>query len=259
MTRLSPERVNQELTKTMQQVARPSRAIRLWKESGALAVLVPALATISPLLLDALDYLPKPGLHGRPQRLLNRLALLFLELEPTVAAASLRALRFSNDEVRWISELVSRWRLLGGEIERCVREGNRPSDVQLRQWAAAAGRTRFAPLLRVGAAIWAAKCEAGLMREQARAVGRLYRRAIRVAYRDPIEVADLAIDGEDLRREGVPPGPKIGRMLRALLGRVLIDPSLNTRDKLLEIVRHMLSTPEGDQPPDAGDSPTSRR
>ena len=34
-------------------VAQPSRALRLWRESGALSILIPAFANISPLVIDA--------------------------------------------------------------------------------------------------------------------------------------------------------------------------------------------------------------
>jgi tRNA nucleotidyltransferase (CCA-adding enzyme) len=43
LSRLSAERVQQELVKTMEQVPRPGSALRLWRETGALAVLLPAL------------------------------------------------------------------------------------------------------------------------------------------------------------------------------------------------------------------------
>jgi len=94
--RLSPERVKQELEKTMEQVERPSTALRLWQASGALAVLVPALADISVLALETIDALPRPTLPGRPQRKVNRLGALFAELAPKEAIESLRALRFYN-------------------------------------------------------------------------------------------------------------------------------------------------------------------
>ncbi|HKG94567.1 MAG TPA: hypothetical protein VKA84_21820, partial [Gemmatimonadaceae bacterium] len=59
--------------------------------------------------------------------------------------------------------------------------------------------------------------------------------ARRIAYRDPIEIADLAVDGDDLKAAGVPSGPELGKILRALLDHVLDDPSRNTRDRLLAL------------------------
>jgi hypothetical protein len=60
-----------------------------------------------------------------------------------------------------------------------------------------------------------------------------YRRAVRIAYRDPIQVSDLAVDGDDLREAGIPPGPLLGMILHALLEVVLADPAANTRERLL--------------------------
>lgn len=51
---------------------------------------------------------------------------------------------------------------------------------------------------------------------------------------DPIVIKDLAVDGEDLMKEGIPAGPKIGEALRKLLDIVLDDPSMNDKEKLLK-------------------------
>ena len=54
----------------------------------------------------------------------------------------------------------------------------------------------------------------------------------------PHRVRDLAIDGSDLIAAGFAPGPELGRALDELLERVVEDPSLNTRERLLdEVVR----------------------
>ena len=50
----------------------------------------------------------------------------------------------------------------------------------------------------------------------------------------------LALNGHDLLAAGVPPGPQVGVLLRALHERVLDDPSLNERERLLEILKHEL-------------------
>ena len=49
---------------------------------------------------------------------------------------------------------------------------------------------------------------------------------------------DLAIDGNDVMTElGIPPGPRVGRILDELFERVTDDPKLNTRERLLELMR----------------------
>ncbi len=53
---------------------------------------------------------------------------------------------------------------------------------------------------------------------------------------------DLAVDGDDLMIElGVAPGPRLGRVLDAMLARVQADPALNDRASLLLIAQGMLA------------------
>jgi hypothetical protein len=54
------------------------------------------------------------------------------------------------------------------------------------------------------------------------------------AQREPIDLRDLAIDGDDLCQAGIAPGPELGKILAALLERVLEEPSRNTRDWLMD-------------------------
>jgi hypothetical protein len=56
---------------------------------------------------------------------------------------------------------------------------------------------------------------------------------LHVALRDPIDLGSLAIDGDDLRRAGIPAGPGLGKILQALLTAVLEDPDRNTTDWLM--------------------------
>ena len=59
---------------------------------------------------------------------------------------------------------------------------------------------------------------------------------------------DLAIGGEDVMRlTGLSPGPEVGRILAALLEKVLEDPMLNERGKLEALVRGMPKGTSEDQ------------
>ena len=52
----------------------------------------------------------------------------------------------------------------------------------------------------------------------------------------------LVIDGDDLMRElRLEPGPRLGRMLDALVDRVVEDPALNERATLLLLAQGMLA------------------
>lgn len=59
------------------------------------------------------------------------------------------------------------------------------------------------------------------------------------ARKDAVTLKDLAISGNDLIAEGMPPGRQIGETLSALLERVLDDSSLNTRENLLKLYKEV--------------------
>ncbi len=64
------------------------------------------------------------------------------------------------------------------------------------------------------------------------------------AERQPLTIKELAVDGRDLIREGMKPGPEMGRMLERLLDLVLEEPEANQKESLLRAVRRYLSQPE---------------
>ena len=57
----------------------------------------------------------------------------------------------------------------------------------------------------------------------------------------PLGLKDLAVNGDDLRRIGIAPGPAMGRILNQLLQEVLDDPARNTREALLAAATRALS------------------
>ncbi len=234
MARLSAERVKQELEKTMEQVRRPSLALRRWRDSGALAVVVPALASVSDEVLATLDCLPPPGPARRPQRRVTRLASLFAWLGPRAATQALKKLRFSNQDVAWIASLAERLAPFMASFGRSLAADGALSDADLRRLVSLVGRMRVAAVFRLARARWAASRGPD---PTLGAVASHYRRAIRIAFRDPIEVGDLAVDGDDLKAVGIPPGPELRKILLALLDWVLGDPSRNSRDELLARAR----------------------
>jgi tRNA nucleotidyltransferase (CCA-adding enzyme) len=130
-------------------------------------------------------------------------------------------------------------------VEAPLARGERLDDEALRRLASEAGRMRVAPLFRLAAARWAALRARGGAAPATAAVAAHYRRAVRIAFRDPIEVGDLAADGEDLKSIGIPPGPALRKILLALLDWVLGDPSRNTRDELLARARRLWDELEG--------------
>lgn len=234
--RLSMERVKQELEKVLAQVVRPSQTLERYRAAGILASLVPVLDAAPAARFLAIDHLAHRALPGRPARVALRLAALFAEpgvVPPTDLERHLKALRFSNLEAR-----------LAGDVARAVAplatlDLVERDVVALRRWVSATGRLLVPAAMRVLAARAAAA--AVVAGEEpaasARRVARLYRQAMTIAWRDPLEVADLAIDGEDLRRLGVTDGRAIGATLRRLLAIVVEDPTRNTVERLLQCAR----------------------
>ncbi|MDQ2890533.1 MAG: hypothetical protein M3R65_08265 [Gemmatimonadota bacterium] len=232
LTRLSPERVQQEIVKTMRQVARPSGAFGLWRESGAFEQLIPSLTGITDVELLALDHLRLPLLARRPQRLQARLTGLFSATRRGTVLATLKSLRFSNADAAWVGGLVERWHDIGHVMKESLMQPVSPPDAVLRGWVGRVGRTRMAPLLRLADAHWWAERQSGRRAPVRERVESVYRRTVRIAYRDPVEVSDLAVNGDDLLRAGLT-GSRLGEALRSLLQYVLEDPARNTRETLL--------------------------
>ena len=63
--------------------------------------------------------------------------------------------------------------------------------------------------------------------------------ALESARAEPHRLSDLAIDGGDLMSLGLAEGPRIGELLATLLERVVEDPALNSRERLLEEARSL--------------------
>lgn len=246
MGRLSAERVKQELEKTMEQVRCPARAFAMWRESGAFDSLIPPLAGATDIGLATVDHIAMPvatgtasrGFAGLPIAKANRRALrliaLFAASEPREVGRTLRRLRFSNAEVAWIGGIIASWASMLPEMRFALGGGDSPPDAVLRRWAGLAGRTRLASLLRLAGARWAAERAAGQDAPPAALVHSVYRRAVRIAYRDAIEIGDLAVDGRDMEKLGLK-GPAVGVTLRKLLETVITDPASNSREILLAL------------------------
>lgn len=238
LTRLSAERVKQEIEKTMDQAARPSQAFASWRRAGALRVLLPELEDISEEALHATDHAARPGVPTRPGRRLVRLAALLSDLSGPGALRVATRLRFSKHDSQWIADLVERWRRLDGELSGALVAGHYDA-AAVRRWTAAIGRVYLPAFHRLTLARWQARQALGHPAPPARAVQRLYRLSSRAALTEPLDLRDLAIDGDDLRAAGIAPGPALGKILSALLQAVIIDPQENRRERLLELARSM--------------------
>lgn len=64
-----------------------------------------------------------------------------------------------------------------------------------------------------------------------------------LAKKPPFGPKDLAITGHDLMAIGVEAGPRMGKIIKQLVELVLDDPSLNTKERLIEVVKQIINSP----------------
>ena len=204
----------------------PSRAIRLLRETGLLATTLPELHALaeadvsgdgpwerSLVTLDAASR-ARPGDEGLA------LAALLFETGTATARHVLGRLRLSGRDSAAICELIEAAAL---EYESSW------SDPDLRRYMSRVPPDLLDALLALRRARTAGDDEAGARESELRA--RIT--AQRVAH-VPLALADLAVDGRDLRETlGLPEGPVIGKILERLMTDVIEDPSLNSRMTLL--------------------------
>ena len=60
-----------------------------------------------------------------------------------------------------------------------------------------------------------------------------------VADADCVRIKDLNVNGGDLIKMGIKPGPQMGEILQKLLDMVIEDPEKNDREYLIEQVKMM--------------------
>jgi len=200
LPQLSAERVRDEWFKSLRSARDINALVRLWRESGVASVWMPELEVES-------------GAHVPPLDRAERDPVLLTCLLTTDPVAVLRRLKASNQE---IGRAVA--------IRDAVLLPDRSDDVTVRRWLSRAGAAAddHATLIR-----W----RTGQSPPWAPVAERIRERG------DALTRDALAISGVDLRAIGLEPGPKMGLVLDRLLDRVLEDPSINTRERLLALAR----------------------
>jgi tRNA nucleotidyltransferase (CCA-adding enzyme) len=264
--RLSAERVREELWKVLSKTHHASATLELYRTTGVLAALLPELDATSGIesgdggsawlrALAAVDALP-------PTRLLLRVAALLHAVGmPQARVRDLRGgWRYVGHEqlgARTAEEIMRRMKASNADTDRVATLVARQSDLfppdaedrTVRRWLLHVGATYVRDFFRLRIALL--RADAALAGDAphgrppgAQDVVERWRKAHRVMRAQPVlDVRGLAIDGTDLKALGMRPGPEFGRILDALLDRVIDEPSLNERDTLLEIVREEHAQP----------------
>jgi len=198
LAQLSAERVRDEWFKGIATARKVSKLVALWADVGAARIWLPELqrGKGNGEMDKAVDKLPRDPV----------LITAFLASDP---ASLLTRLKCSNKDIER-GRAIAQWR------------GKYPDPKHLpevRRWLSEVG-----PYVDDLLTLPQAPAQLSRVVESIRAA------------KDPLTLADLAVNGADLLAAGVRPGPGVGEMLQRLLADVLEDPARNTKEYLLSRV-----------------------
>jgi len=204
---LSAERVRDEWFRGLQTARTAGQLVKLWGEVGGLVRWLPEVG--------------EGGIEG-VDRFSKRDPILITSYLSADPVTTLTRLKCSNAE-------VDRGRRIG---ELRDRRPDPESEEMVRRWMAEAGPIvgDLLALHRVEDPTKGARLASAADRVRASAA--------------PLTIAQLAVNGNDLKEAGVPSGPQIGMVLRALLDLVLTDPARNNRQDLLRAAQTIASGKE---------------
>ena len=251
---LSGERVARELARLLD-APRPSVGLRLLHDTGMLARLWPALAAQRGVPQNKLagedlwDHTLRAVDAATSSTL--RLAALFHDIGKPATMADDRFLGHETVGAEQAQRLLDELRWPHAERDRVIRLIRHHMFGYVPTWSDAAVR-RF--IVKVGTDLLedlfllreADNVGSGRERETSDLAELRARVAGQLSAGVALDLHGMAIDGSDLIAElGLAPGPVIGRLLTKLLERVIGDPSLNTRDRLLATARSIVAQEPG--------------
>ncbi|MBW1762639.1 MAG: HD domain-containing protein [Deltaproteobacteria bacterium] len=255
--KVSPERVRDEWLKAMK-ANTPSRAFEVMRRTGILEVTYPELLEqvgceqnqwhaydvwdhtmrvldesvndpverVAALLHDV----AKPRTRAKSDKTNDWTFYHHEKVGADMAERWLRDYRFSNQERKLVVGLIR---------HHLICYTSQWTDAAVRRFIKRVGTDGVEPLLRLGKADALGK---GRNVEEELAALKELRDRVDKAMEEgnALTIQDLAIGGNDVieHLEGGA-GPAVGEILRDLLDRVIEDPSLNTRDKLMPIVEEL--------------------
>jgi tRNA nucleotidyltransferase/poly(A) polymerase len=233
---------------------RPSVGLRLMADTNLLAAISPDLAAQRGVPQNKVDgedlwdhtLRSVDGAVKEPARI--RLAALLHDIGKPLTMADGRFLGHESVGGELANALLEGWRWPVAERHRIVRLihhhmfGYQPSwsDAAVRRFIAKIGPEHLEDLflLREADHVGSGREPGAGGLDELRA-----RVAAQLAAGIALDLHGLAVDGSDLMAElGIAPGPGLGRLLDWLLERVIADPSVNTRDRLLDLARRRLSS-----------------
>ena len=255
--KVSPERVREEWLKAMK-ASTPSRAFEVMRRTGILEVTYPELLeqvgceqnqwhaydvwNHTMRVLDESDGDPfervaallhdvaKPRTRAKSDKTNDWTFYHHEKVGADMADRWLRDYRFSNSERELITGLIR---------HHLICYSSEWTDAAVRRFIKRVGADNIDPLLRLGTADALGK---GRSVEAELAALKELRGRVEQAIEEggALTTGDLAIGGNEIipLLEGGA-GPAVGQILRALLEKVIDDPSLNTRDKLMPLAEEL--------------------
>jgi putative nucleotidyltransferase with HDIG domain len=254
---VSAERVQDEFTKILTRCDRPSVAFELGREIGALAVLLPELDRCAGVeqneyhpddvfvhSLKTCDCAPRDNLAVRWAGLLHDVGKVDTKAVVTDERGE-RVVFYGHERLgaEAAAEVLARLRYPRAFVARCRRLVEQHmynyapewKDATVRRFMRTVGESHLEDLF----LLREADCRSRDLEAELDALAQLRERvAGELEARHTIRLGDLAVDGDDLMSAcGLRPGPGLGAALDYLLERVIDDPSLNERERLLELAR----------------------
>jgi tRNA nucleotidyltransferase (CCA-adding enzyme) len=246
---VSGERVQQEMVKILT-TRQPSTALRTLSSLGLLAVILPELEQAKSIpqekaraqdvfehSLATLDATP-------PDDLVLRLAGLLHDIGKPDTFADGHFYQHEYVGEAKARRILRRWKFPKDTIQRVTHLVRNHMFWYQDEWTDAAVR-RF--IRKVGldnirllfALRKADNIGSGARQPRMVKLDQLWRRVeAELARQNAFSLRDLAIDGHDVMRElALTPGPEVGKVLNWLFERVMDDPELNDRDRLLALMR----------------------
>jgi len=248
--KVAPERIHDELEKVLSS-DKPSIGLELMRQTGLLQLIMPELVTCVGVTqpenfhkydvywhnLHSCDAAPKDNIILRLAALLHDISKPACKVEMTfynhdqvgadVAQQILKRLRFSNQVIEQVSNLIR---------QHMFNYTSDWSDAAVRRFLRRIGGVANVPALfalrLADTAAMEHEIDSDYLKELQARIDKI------VAEANALDVKDLKVNGSDVMKTlNIPPGKKVGEVLNALLEKVLDDPSLNQREKLLDLIK----------------------
>lgn len=234
LPQLSPERIREELLKSLALPAAP-RILELYRISGVLHTLYPEVVDGNwNQTVRVVGHLPASRSQLRLAGFLSRIPPLPAGgggADPGMprVLAVLERLRLSNAIIKAVATVA--------DGVRRPPLGEDPS--MLRLWLSRVRVEGVNDTVRVAGALARALEEEGVDGAVETHLRRVRGMRSQLRTNPPLTQGDLALDGKDLMRMGLKPGPQFGRILESALQAVLEVPELNQKEILEALVREL--------------------